>query len=243
MLKKIANLFGFHLYRYDYLSYFKDCVITYDIDGNVEDINNAGLQLFGYKKIEIQKMKNISLFAYEEEFNRINRELKRNGCFSGQIVNVKRDGTRFISYLSSYVIKDKKGAIKGSIGVSRNITNKIADRNVLDTIVHNSEEIIYLTDLSGIIKFINKTGVTELGYEKKEIIGKALKNFVPKKYHPVLSSSFLSQFSEEAEIPIIQFEMLRKDSTLIRIEQRVNSIPSSLDPKFKAGFQGSLKII
>ena len=243
MLEKIFHYLGFHIYRYDYLKYIKDCVITCDSDGNVIEVNKAALDLFGYKKNYFEQMNASSLFANETQFLTVNKELNKNGLFSGQIVNLKSDGSRFISFLSCYVIRDKKGLITGSIGISRDVTQKVSDRNILDTIVHNSNEIIYLTNLNGAIKFINRKGVEELGYEKEEIIGRNLRDFVPNKYHKDLAALFMTQFSKDSNLPVIQFEMLRKDSTTFRIEQRLHSISNTINPSFKSGFQGSLRKI
>lgn len=46
-------------------------------------------------------------------------KLFSKGYFKGEVINKTKDGKEFISYLSASVLKNEKGDVIGTMGVSR----------------------------------------------------------------------------------------------------------------------------
>ncbi|MBK7182308.1 MAG: PAS domain S-box protein [Bacteroidetes bacterium] len=83
------------------------------------------MRYFGYTLDEIIGKHGTILYAVPNDRLEItNNDLLKRGTFSGEVLNRKKNGEVFISYLSASVLKNEKGEIIGSMGVSRDISNE-----------------------------------------------------------------------------------------------------------------------
>ena len=99
-----------------------DMIVATDIDYNINEFNTAAESTFGYSKDEVLG-KNLSiLFSDEHEMAKVIDRITGQGSLANEIINRKKDGTFFISFLSASVLKNEKGEIVGAMGVSRDIT-------------------------------------------------------------------------------------------------------------------------
>jgi PAS domain S-box-containing protein len=102
-----------------------DMICASNKEGFVTEFNKAAQQTFGYTAEEVIG-KHVSLL-YENPQERMNvmKDLvEGGGYFSGEVVNLKKNGEVFTALLSASILKDEKGNVVGSMGVSRNITEK-----------------------------------------------------------------------------------------------------------------------
>ncbi|MCB9205096.1 MAG: PAS domain S-box protein, partial [Flavobacteriales bacterium] len=77
---------------------------------------------FGYSREEAIGQNLSMLFSDEQEMSKVIQRITENGSLANEIINKKKDGTFFISFLSASVLKNEKGEIVGAMGVSRDIT-------------------------------------------------------------------------------------------------------------------------
>lgn len=99
-----------------------DMIVATDIDYNINEFNTAAESTFGYSKEEVLG-KNLSvLFSDEHEMDKVIDRITGQGSLANEIINRKKDGTFFISFLSASVLKNERGEIVGAMGVSRDIT-------------------------------------------------------------------------------------------------------------------------
>ncbi|MCK6649137.1 MAG: PAS domain S-box protein, partial [Bacteroidia bacterium] len=91
------------------------------------------------------------LYAVKNDRIEINdKELLKKGTFSGEVLNRKKNGEVFISYLSASVLKNERGEIIGAMGVSRDISKeKEAEQRLreqsakLNSVFESSSHVIW----------------------------------------------------------------------------------------------------
>ena len=99
-----------------------DMIVATDIDFNINEFNAAAEETFGYEKEEVFGKSISMLFSDELEMEKVLGRIQEKGALANEIINRKKDGTFFISFLSASVLKNEKGDVVGAMGVSRDIT-------------------------------------------------------------------------------------------------------------------------
>jgi PAS domain S-box-containing protein len=99
-----------------------DMIVATDIDFNVNEFNAAAEATFGYSRDEVIGKHISVLFSDDSEMDKVLERISENGSLANEIINKKKDGTFFISFLSASVLKNDKGDVVGAMGVSRDIT-------------------------------------------------------------------------------------------------------------------------
>lgn len=101
-----------------------DMIISVDADRNIVEFNPAAEKTFGYKKEEILGKHINLLYADPSNGLQTYEKTKTAGGFTSEIVNKRKNGETFTSFLSSTVLRDENGAITGHMGISRDITEQ-----------------------------------------------------------------------------------------------------------------------
>lgn len=99
-----------------------DMIVATDIDSRINEFNIAAQKTFGYTRDEVVGKPISILYADEEEYKQVHDVLHREGVCAQEIVNKRKDGSLFISFLSASSLKDEEGKVFGAMGVSRDIT-------------------------------------------------------------------------------------------------------------------------
>ncbi|MCF8275466.1 MAG: PAS domain S-box protein [Flavobacteriales bacterium] len=99
-----------------------DMIVATDIDYRINEFNTAAESTFGYTREEAIGKPLSMLFSDEKEMNKVVERITVEGSLANEIINRKKDGSFFISFLSASVLKNDKGEIVGAMGVSRDIT-------------------------------------------------------------------------------------------------------------------------
>lgn len=100
-----------------------DMICASDQEGHITEFNRAAQQTFGYTPEEVIG-KHVS-FLYLNPAQRLgvmDELVKGGGYFQGEVTNIKKNGQTFAALLSASILKDEKGKVIGSMGVSRDIT-------------------------------------------------------------------------------------------------------------------------
>ena len=99
-----------------------DMIVATDINYNINEFNAAAETTFGYKKDEVLGRHIAMLFSDELEMDKVMVRINNGGSLANEIINRKKDGTFFISFLSASLLKNEQGDTVGAMGVSRDIT-------------------------------------------------------------------------------------------------------------------------
>ena len=129
-----------------------DMIIAVDETGKITEFNKASQDLFGYSLEEILGEPMSILYESQKEFEEVSATLKKSGSYSGEITNLSKDNRRFTSLLSASLIINDKGAVIGSMGVSRDITEYRANERIaleqkakLESIFNSTENMLMWT--------------------------------------------------------------------------------------------------
>lgn len=102
-----------------------DMICASDKDGYITEFNQAALNTFGYTPDEIIGKHVTMLYAVPGDRQEItDRRIFKEGAFSGEVLNRKKNGEVFISFLSASALKNEKGEIIGAMGVSRDVSGE-----------------------------------------------------------------------------------------------------------------------
>ncbi|MFZ6050674.1 PAS domain S-box protein [Halocola ammonii] len=153
-----------------------DMIIAIDENDIITEFNTAAQRLFGYKLDEVLGKKASMLYRRKSDFDKVKKELDKNASFSGEIVNKKKSGEMFTSFLSASLIQNQEGEILGSMGVSRDITElKKAEEELRASeeryrdIFENATDFILSIDKKGKLIYFNNAFLHALGYTEKEM--------------------------------------------------------------------------
>jgi PAS domain S-box-containing protein len=102
-----------------------DGIQVVDLEGRIVYSNKALEQMCGYSAGELTG-KHVNEMGAEPEFSSrvIIPEIMRTGSWSGEITNVRKDGSRFPIWLSTALVKNDKGEPIALVGIVRDITER-----------------------------------------------------------------------------------------------------------------------
>ena len=156
------------------------CIISTDKEGIVISINQAGEKLYGYRADEIVGKNLNILFSDRNPKGLINKleERRLNGeSWEAEVWRTRKDGSEIMTWLSTSYLFDEKGHIKGTLGISRDITRDRKDSErlrILKDLINAASICMLTTNADGIITSINQAGGKLYGYRPDEIVGKSI---------------------------------------------------------------------
>lgn len=134
-------------------------------------------KLLGYKSNELY-LKPIKSFYPREEWKKLRNENIREKGFKSHFETkmYRRDKTIIDIDISLSVIRDSNNKISGSIGVIRNISERLAAERKLEEneeryrdLFENANDLIQSIDINGNYIYVNKKWKKTMGYNEKEI--------------------------------------------------------------------------
>ncbi|TPN86883.1 sensor histidine kinase [Aquimarina algicola] len=161
-----------------------DAYVLMDLSGNVIEMNNAAVELFGYD-IHKERLNVVSLI-YKEDFTYAMNsfaKLVKEGSFSDYEARVytKNRGIKTV-HINASIIKDKNKKPVAAQGIVRDITDELfrqrsfeEQQKQLSVIVENSSLGIVLSQFGKIVQ-TNKAFQNLLGYDQEELLQKEVKD-------------------------------------------------------------------
>jgi len=108
-----------------------DMICAADKDGKVVEFNRAAQLTFGYRADEVIGKDVSILYAYDMDMEDRHNELIKQGKFEGEVINRRKNGEEFLSYVTAATLYNGEGEMVGTMGVSRDITRiKEAERKL-----------------------------------------------------------------------------------------------------------------
>ena len=162
-----------------------ESVAIADTDFRLTYANKKTEELYGYTVDELMGQ-SAGIFNVEGEREEIQRDLYetliKGEVYSGEALNVKKDGTEFICEMKITPLKDDDGVPYAYVGIQRDVTERVR----MEEEIHNEKEKlrttllsvgdgIISTDPKGRITMMNKVAEYLTGWTEKEAEGMPLK--------------------------------------------------------------------
>ncbi len=157
-----------------------DGIVLTDLNKNIIFVNRSKADMLGYAVDELTG-KNIAIFSGENpslsnEMQKIHERVFNEGIWSGEINEVKKDGTEITIHLTSKLLKTDDGRPYAILGTSQDITNrKILEKKLKEseewyrTLITSINGVLIFFDPFGKIKYINQATEKILNYTFNEI--------------------------------------------------------------------------
>ena len=200
-----------------------DMICASDKEGYITEFNAAAEKTFGYDRMEVIGRHVSILYGNPpERIKNAYEQLYEKGKFAGEVINIKKDGQKFIAYLSASVLKNDEGELVGAMGVSRDISEmKKAEQEL-----RNSEEryrAIYDQVFVGIAKMalngrfiqVNEQMCNILGYTKEELCSKTFMDITVKEDVPTSVNVMKKLASGQIEKTTFEKRYLHKNGKII----------------------------
>ena len=110
-----------------------DMICATDKEGHITEFNEAAQKAFGFELQELRSQTLAVLYADLEDYKRIDKIIFETGKFAGEILNIRKNGEIFTSYISASVLLNENGEQIGSMGVSRDITELKLEEKIKET--------------------------------------------------------------------------------------------------------------
>ncbi len=159
----------------------RDCVFITSKEGEWIDINPSAVSLFGFdSREEMISVPVISIYADPDERSRHIQKIMEEGfTIEYPVLLKKKDGTLFHSLITSVVIRDESGTVRGFQGTIRDVTKEIRAREALQiseaqyrTFIDSMSDMAFLKDPAGRYIVVNKALQEFFGKDEGDIIGK-----------------------------------------------------------------------
>lgn len=101
-----------------------DMIIAVDENRRIVEFNRAAELSFGYRREEVLGRSIDLLYADPAQSCHVHTAISRNGQFTGEVTNRRKNGELFCSYLSASVMRNGNGRLLGFMGISRDISDR-----------------------------------------------------------------------------------------------------------------------
>lgn len=206
-----------------------ECVSITDMNDRIIYVNDAFLKTYGYKSEEILN-KHISILRAPENSSEIASEIlpqTESGGWKGELINVKKDGTRFHISLHTSLVTDDNNQPIACVGVATDITEmkkteealRASEAN-LSAIFNNVRQTLILIETDLTISWLNKNALILLKKicGKDVIIGTPITRYTPEAYLEGFNTNFAMALKGVTSVSEREIMLQSEDSPVLWLE-------------------------
>ena len=183
------------------------------------EVNNAALNLYGYRKEEFLQMDFADLYAPEDIQTLLgsSNSPDKFGKFTGPYRHKTKDGSSVIVEISKINFKfDDKDA---HFNIVRDLTQKLETEKknqLYKSAFDNSQNLLFITDITGFITYVNKVVLDTLNYSESDIENNSFASLVKNEDRNTITTSI---FQAQMTNPIsLNMELKKRDGSYISAE-------------------------
>jgi PAS domain S-box-containing protein len=200
----------------------RDAVYITTSDGTYVDANRAALDLFGYTREELKKLKTRQLYANPADARRLQKEIEEKGFAQDFEVRLcKKDGTEMDCLFTVTVLRGDDGSILEYQAIARDVTehkravetlrkSEERYRDILDSMLGGYFEV----DLAGNFTFFNEAVAKFLGYLPDELKGLNYRKFTSPEEQQRLFQVFNEVYKTGNLHEIGDYEIIKDDGSI-----------------------------
>jgi PAS domain S-box-containing protein len=209
-----------------------------DLEGNLTFFNDSLCRILGYPRDELMGM-NTRQYSDEKTANRVSQAIEKV-CVTGKPAKaihyeiIKKDGVRRHLEASVSVVKDSGDQPIGLRGIIRDITaRRWMEKEVREsekkyrTILESIEDGYYEVDIAGNFTFFNEALCRMLGYTGDELMGMNSRDYMSPEESKGVHEIFKNISQTGESIRIVDWKLIRKDGSTVRLESSVSLIRDS----------------
>lgn len=205
-------------------------------DGRFLRVNPAMARMWGYASPEemVEQVVNLDKQHYVDPQGREHYKavMAEQGSVEGWKVEIyRRDGTRIWVSLNARAVLDSAGRLLYYEGTNEDITEQKLMEDMIHEnerryrhLVENSNDIIFTTDLSGILTYVNPATERVTGYSVSQLYGKSFFKLVRPDYHDRLKRLYRQQREEKGAATYYEFPIVTSDGQERWIGQQMQLI-------------------
>jgi PAS domain S-box-containing protein len=188
--------------------------------GKILDLNNAAVEMYGYSRGEALQMKNTDFSA---EPDKTREATKASEEYIPVRHHKRKDGVVFpveisVTYYTWYGKQVCLAAIRDITERKRTEEALAASEAKYRSLVETSGSGFAAVDLEGKVTFANKMLCQMLGYQKDELLGRSLFDFLHRDDIPDMTEKFSDVVATgQISIPKYEFRVLKKNGDIIWI--------------------------
>ncbi|MEW6376339.1 MAG: PAS domain S-box protein [Thermodesulfobacteriota bacterium] len=202
----------------------KDMVYITSVDGRFVDVNQAGLEMFGYEsKEELMKTRVRDSYLNPEERKRFQNEIAQEGFTKDFEVKLKRkDGTPIDVLITANVRRNASGEIIGYEGIMKDITERKRAEELFKLLSTFSDIGIYIFQ-DGNFQHVNPYFQKITGYSEKELLDMNSLDIVIPEDRTFVKENSVKMLKGERIHPY-EFRGIKKNGELLWVMEKITSI-------------------
>ncbi|MCL5036079.1 MAG: PAS domain S-box protein [Chloroflexi bacterium] len=205
-----------------------DMIISVNNDRKIIEFNKAAQDTFGYTPEEVLGKHVSMLYAIPEQGESVYKTTIVNGRCFREVLNKRKNGEIFTSYVSASILRDAMDNKVGVMGISRDISErKRAEEGLKESeekyrdLLENATDLIQSISPEGKIILVNNAWKETLGYNDEEIAGLSLFDVI----HPDSVDHCRDVFNKVlngGQVDNIEVSFITKDGRKIIVEGSAN---------------------
>lgn len=183
------------------------------------EVNDAAVKLYGYRRDEFLQMDLTDLYC-AEDIQLLSESSKANikeGLAHGPFKHKKKDGQIILVEISRYTVKYHDH--EAHYNIIRNVSDRQEQEKknqAYKAVFENSEDLIFVTDSAGFIKYVNQSVTNILGYTKSELVNSSLTSLVTDEDRSNISQKVFR--SQNKETSVIHVNIKSADGRIVSTE-------------------------
>ncbi len=194
-------------------------IFVYDAENlRFLEVNDAALKLYRYSREEFLQMDLTDLYTPEDIQTLLDSESRTaEGEFSGPYKHKAKDGdVMFVELSKTHFQFEGKEAHFNIVKDVSDVVEKEKQFNLYKSAFESTSDLVFVTDSTGFIKFVNNAGTKELNYSRSDLIDSSFISYIPDSDRGEVNTKiFLSQKEEAKKIDV---KLKRKDGSLLSLE-------------------------
>ncbi len=207
-----------------------DPLVTINPEGKITDVNEATIKVTGAPREKLVGTDFSDYFTEPERAREGYQQVFAKGSVTDYPLTIRhRDGRQTDVLYNASVYKDARGDVLGVFAAARDLTGSALAERKFQTLIESAPDAMVLASMDGSILLINNQAERLFGYQRDEVLGKAVEMLIPTRFrsaHPGHRSKFFHEPRLRPMGESLDLWGLRKDGSEFQIEISLTPIES-----------------